>query len=367
MSGLLRSVEATALTAGILLPNTRERILVSVAEVLAVMRAVVDGAGEKALVCGVHAFLDTVAVMDEVGPEVDVWGLKEGVERVLRNELLRKDEQTLQSTPYTALLQHLHNLETTQLRLLEATALPASSSYPLQQISSSSFSAASGPAAPAKVALVLIKKECEPALSVRRKLVFGSLGSGGVNMGWKLGVARLAAGAVVIYPPPQDVGAQDLGTDVRDPENLCTPQHTHTLRNATLQRTSATGVTIHLQNGMALILDFGFAARATEWEAALLHETTTATAAAAATAIAASAAALSTAGAPSASRRASMSASRPSYGPVGGGGGSGIMGQLNRASFLGRRTMSGGGLRGSSASVGRGEYLSYPSASSFVA
>ncbi|KAJ3171573.1 hypothetical protein HDU88_007653 [Geranomyces variabilis] len=352
MSGLLRSLEATALTAGILLPNTRERILVSVAEVLAVMRAVVDGAGEKALVCGVHAFLDSVAVMDEVGPDVDVWGLKEGVQRVMRNDSLRKDEQSLQSTPYTTLLQHLHDLETTQLRLLEVTStspsqqpqLSSLASIPPQYRSNLSISAQ------AKVALVLIKKECEPALSVRRKLLFGSIGSG-INMGWKLAVARLAAGSVVIYPPPQDVGAQDLGTDVRDPENLCPPQHTHTLRNATLQRTSSTGLTVHLQNGLALILDFGCAARATEWEAALLDETTTATAAATAAALAAAAA-----GAPSASRRASISASRPAYAAVNAGGSSGSTGQLNRASFVGRRTMSGGG-----------EYLSYPSASSFVA
>ncbi|KAJ3185609.1 hypothetical protein HDU87_000233 [Geranomyces variabilis] len=366
MSGLLRSVEATALTAGILLPNTRERILVSVAEVLAVMRAVVDGAGEKTLVCGVHAFLDSVAVMDEVGPEVDVWGLKEGVERVMRNDLLRKDEQSLQSTPYTALLQHLHDLETTQLRLLEVTSTPPSQ-HPLPLSSLASFPPQyrSNPSIPsqAKVALVLTKKECEPALSVRRKLLFGSIGSG-VNMGWKLAVARLAAGSVAIYPAPQDVGAQDLGSDVRDPENLCSPQHTHTLRNATLQRTSSTGLTVHLQNGLALILDFGCAARATEWEGALLEETTTATAAATAAALAAAAA-----GAPSASRRASISASRPAYAAVNASGGNGGMGQLNRASVVGRRTMSGGGgFRNSSGSVGGGgEYLSYPSASSFVA
>ncbi|KAI8920809.1 hypothetical protein DFJ77DRAFT_545423 [Powellomyces hirtus] len=325
---LVHSLEATALTAAILLPRTRERVLVSVAEVLAVVRAVLEGAGETVLVRGMHAFLDTLGAMDEVGPEVDVWGLKQGVERVIKKAPVtaRKEDLTVLPTPYTTLLTHLHMLESSQLRLLEQHA--SHHTLPLTRQPTNIMHQHHHMATP-KVALALVKKECEPALAVRRKLVFGVGGIGGAASGtgsWKLGVCRLGTGMIVVYPPPPGIGVQDLGTPMRDPEPTSTPLHTHILRNASINRTSPTAIGVHLQNGLTLLLDFGDAVRSADWEMALRPycEGT-------------------------ASRRGSAYSSRPS---------------------LARRAVSGsmGNVAGTGmGNVERGSgYLSYPSATSFV-
>ncbi|KAJ3017250.1 hypothetical protein HKX48_003640 [Thoreauomyces humboldtii] len=292
---LLRSLEATALTTAMLLPDSRERVLVSVAEVLAVMRGALDGGsgGEATLVHGVHGFLDVLAVMQEVGPVVDAGRLRNGVEKALSEGATgwsgrggegggmpsqgQRDPQRTLAT-YDKLLLHIKTMGGGPGSQPNLFASPVDMYHPhanTKQISFIDTPAARPIVLPAptvptgKATLVLIKKEVEPALSVRKKLLmFGGTMSGSGS--WKLSVCRMGNGVIVVYPPPVDMNAGEVGADVPDPETLSvSPLQTHTLRNSTLHRTSPTTLGLRLQNGTSLLIDFGDDQHSTEWAAAL--------------------------------------------------------------------------------------------------